>query len=45
MSTFEFTALIQFLQMLFDAFAKFLETLGINFDFGGEDAADEETTA
>lgn len=44
MSTFDFTALIQFLQMLFDAFTKLLESLGVDLSFGGNAAADEATT-
>lgn len=43
MSTFDFTALLAFLQSLFDAFMKLFEKLG--FNFGGEDApAEEEPT-
>lgn len=42
MSNFDFTALIQFLQALFDAFAALMEKFG--FSFGGEDAGEEEST-
>lgn len=41
MSSFDFTALIQFLQMLFDAFAALLAKLGFNFP--GEEEPSEET--
>ena len=37
MSSFDFTALVLFLQALFDAFVKLAEKLG--FKFGGDDAA------
>ena len=40
MSSFDFTALITFLQALFDAFAALLGKLG--FSFGGDEAAEEE---
>lgn len=41
MSSFDFTALIQFLQMLFDAFAALFAKLG--FKFPGEEEPSEET--
>ena len=44
MSGFDFTALITFLQMLFDAFMKLASTLGFSFgnkDGEGDDNADE----
>lgn len=42
MSSFDFTALIIFLQGLFEAFVKLIEKLG--FKFGGDDAADTTNT-
>ena len=42
MSSFDFTALIQFLQMLFDAFAALFAKLGFKFP-GEEEAPSEET--
>lgn len=42
MSSFDFTALIQFLQMLFDAFAALFAKLG--FEFPGADEEPSEET-
>lgn len=43
MSSFDFTALILFLQSLFDAFVKLAEKLG--FKFGGDEDTEAETNA
>ena len=43
MSSFDFTALIIFLQALFDAFVKLAEKLG--FKFGGDDTATDTDAA
>ena len=43
MSSFDFTALILFLQALFDAFVKLAEKLG--FKFGGEATPTDATEA
>lgn len=41
MASFDFTALIIFLQSLFDAFAKLIEKFGLSFGEDAEDAAEE----
>ena len=43
MSSFDFTALILFLQAIFDAFVKLAEKLG--FKFGGDDATATDAEA
>ena len=43
MSSFDFTALILFLQALFDAFVKLVEKLG--FKFGGDTATDTDAAS
>lgn len=45
MTNFDFTALITFLGALFDALKKFAEKLGIKFDFGNDDNAQDNENA